>query len=158
VKLRAVGGTLREFAKRVWSHSVQHNVPFLASGIAFDLLLAIVPFVLLLITGATFLLNLTQASSTEQAMGVIDQMLPPHEESADSPVHRIIADSLGAHKSLGIVSALTFVASSPESCPTSASRSWRRCSSSRTRFLPRTWPSPARAASSCWRRSGCATP
>ena len=46
-----IGWTLRDYAKRVWDNSGEDNIFFLAGGIAFNILLAAVPFVLL---GCTF--------------------------------------------------------------------------------------------------------
>ena len=44
--------TLRDYAKRVWDNAGEDNIFFLAGGIAFNILLAAVPFVLLLVVGA----------------------------------------------------------------------------------------------------------
>ena len=104
-----VGGALRDYATRVWNHSRDDNVFFLASGIAFDILLAAIPFVLLLVSGITYVLNLSPSTSMAQVTEIVDRMLPPHAESADSPVHRVIGDAFRTHRSLGIWSALTFV-------------------------------------------------
>ena len=41
----------RDYLKRVWDNSAEDNVLFLAGGIAFNILLAAVPFVLLLVWG-----------------------------------------------------------------------------------------------------------
>ena len=47
----ALGWTLRDYAKRVWDNSGEDNVLFLAGGIAFNLMLAALPFILLLAAG-----------------------------------------------------------------------------------------------------------
>ena len=44
--LARIGWTLRDYAKRVWDNSGEDNIFFLAGGIAFNLLLAAVPFFL----------------------------------------------------------------------------------------------------------------
>ena len=46
--LARFGWTLRDYAKRVWDNSGEDNVLFLAGGIAFNIMLAAVPFLLLL--------------------------------------------------------------------------------------------------------------
>src|SRR4029079_14043340 len=56
------GWTLRDYIKRVWDNSGEDNVLFLAGGIAFNLILAAVPFVLLLAAGVTYLLPLVVRS------------------------------------------------------------------------------------------------
>ena len=48
--------TLRDYAKRVWDNSGEDNVLFLAGGIAFNIMLAAFPFILLLAAGAAWLL------------------------------------------------------------------------------------------------------
>ena len=52
----SLGWTLRDYAKRVWDNSGEDNVLFLAGGIAFNLILAALPFILLLVAGVTLLL------------------------------------------------------------------------------------------------------
>ena len=47
----------RDYAKRVWDNSGEDNVFFLAGGIAFNILLAAVPFVLLLVWGFALTLH-----------------------------------------------------------------------------------------------------
>jgi membrane protein len=107
--LISVGWTLRDYAKRVWDNSGEDNVLFLAGGIAFNILLAAVPFVLLLVWGLTYLLQRSPAGATEVVTHYVDRLLPLHTESADSPTHKLISDLLGAHKTLGIWSAVGFV-------------------------------------------------
>src|SRR6478672_11708935 len=51
--------TTRDYAKRVWDNSGEDNVFFLAGGIAFNLLLAAVPFLLLLVDGKLFDIKIT---------------------------------------------------------------------------------------------------
>ena len=61
-----LGWLLRDYAKRVWDNSGEDNVFFLAGGIAFNILLAAVPFFLLLATGLVYLLN--QSPDTTSAV------------------------------------------------------------------------------------------
>ena len=61
-----VSWSAREYVRRVWDNSREDNVFFLASGIAFNILLAAIPFMLLVITGFTYLLpNLTTANPSD---------------------------------------------------------------------------------------------
>ena len=46
--------TVADYARRVWDNAGEDNVFFLAGGIAFNILLAIVPFTLLLVTGLAY--------------------------------------------------------------------------------------------------------
>lgn len=100
---------MRDYLVRMWDNAYEDNVLFLSSGVAFDVLLASIPFVITLVSGVTYVLNLSPAMSTAEITGVIDRMLPPHSEALGLPVHRIINDALRAHHALGIWSALIFV-------------------------------------------------
>jgi membrane protein len=101
--------TLRDYAKRVWDNSGEDNVFFLAGGIAFNLLLAAVPFLLLFVAGLAWILH--QPASTAAAVigELVDRLLPPHQESAASPVHRVLNDIIAARGRIGLWSAIGFV-------------------------------------------------
>src|SRR5690349_11138611 len=104
-----LGWTLRDYAKRVWDNAGEDNVLFLAGGIAFNILLAAVPFVLLLVWGLANLLNRSSAEANDVVVRYIDKLLPAHAESPDAVTHRLISQILTTHTSLGIWSAITFV-------------------------------------------------
>lgn len=103
--------TLRDYAKRVWDNAGEDNVLFLASGIAFNILLAAVPFVLLLVWGVTAILPLLHkqpVQASELVVRYLDRVMPAQMD-ASSPTYRIIADILSNHTQLGIWSAIGFV-------------------------------------------------
>jgi membrane protein len=99
----------RDYLVRMWDNAYEDNVLFLASGIAFDVLLASIPFVITLVSGVTFVLNLSPATSNAQITEIIDRMLPPHSDAIGFPVHHIIDEALQAHHALGLWSALIFL-------------------------------------------------
>ena len=99
----------RDYLVRMWDNAYEDNVLFLASGIAFDVLLAAIPFVITLVSGVTFVLNLSPATSNAEITDIIDRMLPPHSDAVGQPVHHIINDALKAHHGLGLWSALIFL-------------------------------------------------
>jgi membrane protein len=106
-----LGWTLRDYAKRVWDNSGEDNVLFLASGIAFNILLAALPFTLLLATGLTYLLPIVYKgtiSSTEQIGLFLDRLLPAHQE-INSPYHKMINDLLRTRGSITLYSAIGFI-------------------------------------------------
>lgn len=111
--LVSFGWTLRDYAKRVWDNSGEDNVLFLAGGIAFNLMLAAVPFVLLLATSVTFLLPLMvhqgNVDSTTVVFDFIDHLLPDHQHGSASPVDKLITDLLNKRSSLTWYSAIGFV-------------------------------------------------
>jgi membrane protein len=101
--------TLRDYAKRVWDNAGEDNIFFLAGGIAFNILLAAVPFVLLLVSGFATLLNHSATETLADITGIIDRLLPPHEETTESPVHRILVDIISARGAVGVYSAIGFI-------------------------------------------------
>jgi membrane protein len=95
----------------VWDNSGEDNVLFLAGGIAFNILLAALPFMLLLAAGITYILPIVYAgsiNSTDQIGVFIDRLLPAHVET-DSPVHGLINDLLRTRRSITIYSAIGFI-------------------------------------------------
>jgi uncharacterized BrkB/YihY/UPF0761 family membrane protein len=146
-----VGWTLQDYAKRVWDNAGEDNIFFLAGGIAFNILLAVVPFVLLLVSGFATLLKHSADQTFADVTTIIDSLLPPHAETNESPVHGLLIDIIRARGAIGIYSAVGFIWFSTRlfgspmystsrpiaeslraSCSTSRSRSWRRCCSSPT--------------------------
>jgi membrane protein len=107
--LVSFGWALRDYAKRVWDNSGEDNVLFLAGGIAFNILLAVVPFVMLLVWFLTFLLNKSSAETNEVVTHYIDRLLPAHVESPDAPTHKLLTDILSGHSKLPIWSSIGFV-------------------------------------------------
>jgi membrane protein len=99
---------LRDYAKRVWDNAGEDNVLFLAGGIAFNILLAAVPFVLLLVWGVAQALH-DRVEANRLIVHYLDRVLPSHVESQDAPTHKILEDILAAHTQLGIWSAVGFV-------------------------------------------------
>jgi membrane protein len=107
----SLGWTLRDYAKRVWDNSGEDNVLFLAGGIAFNIILAAVPFILLVVWSASYFFKAFDPSlqSTQAVTEALDRLLPTHQEAAASPYHKMLADLFKANASLGIFSAIGFV-------------------------------------------------
>ncbi|MDB4885435.1 MAG: ribonuclease [Gemmatimonadetes bacterium] len=108
-RIISFGWTFRDYAKRVWDNAGEDNVLFLAGGIAFNILLAAVPFVLLLVWFLTYLLQRSPAGASEVVTHYLDKLLPAHVESPDAPTHRIISTILTQNKNLGIWSSVGFI-------------------------------------------------
>src|SRR5688500_3599086 len=96
-----LGWSLRDYAKRVWDNSGEDNIFFLAGGIAFNILLAAVPFFLLLGTGLAYLLNQSSDASTAEVGAIIDRLLPTGQ-GPDSLVRRIIGDVTRSGEKVGL--------------------------------------------------------
>ena len=104
-----LGWTLRDYAKRVWDNSGEDNVFFLAGGIAFNLLLAAVPFFLLMATGLTFFLNQSADKSSVEITVFIERFLPPRPSGESSPVTKILVDIIRSRTAVGAYSAVGFI-------------------------------------------------
>lgn len=98
--------TLRDYVKRVWDNSAEDNVFFLAGGIAFNILLAIVPFALLLVAGLASLLRLSTDASSAQVVFFLDRMLPMNVGGA---VHDLLVDIIQTRTAVGLYGAIGFV-------------------------------------------------
>jgi membrane protein len=105
--------TLRDYAKRVWDNSGEDNVLFLAGGIAFNLILAAVPFILLLATGVTLLLpyfvTTPTADSASQVLAFIDRLMPAHNHGPSSPLDKLLVDIVRTRGSVSVYAAIGFV-------------------------------------------------
>jgi len=100
---------LRDYSRRVWSNSAEDDVFFLAGGIAFNILLAAVPFVLLVITGLVYALRLTPDASLGEVRVMLDRFLPAHSAVTDATITRLLNEVLSARGIVGSWGALTFV-------------------------------------------------
>jgi membrane protein len=98
--------TAWDYLKRIWDNSAEDNVLFLAGGIAFNILLAAIPFFLLLITGVTYLVPaITRVDSRVAIHEFLDRLLPV---AGGSTAHRLIDDVMRTRGSVTIYSVLIF--------------------------------------------------
>jgi membrane protein len=103
------GWILRDYARRVWDNSGEDNIFFLAGGLAFNILLAAVPFFLLVVTGLTYLLDRDAASSSALITSMLEALLPPQADVVRTAILTILNDVLRARASLAIYSAIGFI-------------------------------------------------
>jgi membrane protein len=73
---------------RVLQAADESSIPFLASGVTFDALLASVPFVLLLLIGLTKVLQATAGGNPDPA-ALFHAFMPPHASGPADPFRRI---------------------------------------------------------------------
>ena len=73
---------------RVLQAADESSIPFLASGVTFDALLASVPFVLLLLIGLTKVLQATAGGNPDPA-ALFHAFMPPHAGGPADPFRRI---------------------------------------------------------------------
>jgi len=106
------GWTLRDYAKRVWDNAGEDNVLFLAGGIAFNIILAAVPFILLLAAGLTLLLPLLyvgKINSQDAVFALIDGLMPPQSQATATALHDLIFTLLKSRTSVGLYSGVGFI-------------------------------------------------
>src|SRR4051812_27026715 len=105
----SLGWAIRDYLKRVWDNSAEDNVLFLAGGIAFNILLAAIPFFLLLVAGLTYLLPaISEADPRGAATAFIDRLMPLHTETSGNAVHAMLDDVLRTRGQVTIYSAILF--------------------------------------------------
>lgn len=104
-----IGWTLRDYAKRVWDNSGEDNIFFLAGGIAFNILLAAVPFVLLIASALGYLLNHSAEVSSAEVNDIVYRFLPPGPAGEQSPLGAILVDIIKSRQALGIYAVIGFV-------------------------------------------------
>lgn len=97
-----------DILRRVWMQSAEDNVPFLAGGLAFNILLALVPFVLLLISGLSFLLGREPTEAAATVTALVEQLLPNDAPSASELLRGIVTDVLSTRSTVTIYSAIVF--------------------------------------------------
>lgn len=103
---------VRRFVRRVYEGAAESNVPFLASGLTFDALLASIPLVLLLLSLIGHLVNAGAVHARVDPLEYFRQFLPAHPEGqADpfQPVEKLLADVVRTRGRLGLVGLALFV-------------------------------------------------
>jgi len=100
---------VKDYARRLWDVAGEDNISFLAGGIAFNLLLAAVPFTLLLLSGLGYVLNESAEQSSSTVWGFIDNLMPPHAETGDVQLHKLLDGVIKARGSVGLFGAIAFI-------------------------------------------------
>jgi membrane protein len=100
---------LQDYVRRVWDNSGEDNIFFLASGIAFNILLAAVPFFLLLVSGLGYLLNLSPAASLANVSDLVERLLPSESGAARTLIDGLLNDIIHARGRVGLYGAIGFV-------------------------------------------------
>lgn len=70
------------FIRRTFEAAVEDNISFLASALSFDLLLTAIPFVVLLLGAAGYLVQHQVATQQIEIHELIERFLPPHPRGA----------------------------------------------------------------------------
>ncbi len=107
--LRRQWWVVKDYARRLWDVAGEDNISFLAGGIAFNLLLAAVPFTLLLLSGLGYVLNESPEQSSSTVWAFIDNLLPPHAATADAQMRSLIDGVIKARGSISLLGAIAFI-------------------------------------------------
>ena len=81
---------------------------FLAGGLAFNVLLALLPFLLLLISGLSFLLGSETAQAANTVTALVDRLLPSGANAAGELLRGVVADVLNTRGAVTAYSAIGF--------------------------------------------------
>jgi membrane protein len=100
--------SLKDYVRRVWMHASEDDVLFLASGISFDLLLAVVPLALLIIAGLGEVLNKSPDASVKAVLDVAGRFLP-QDGARTKTFEPILRDIIRTRGSAGLFGAITFL-------------------------------------------------
>ncbi|MEP6781379.1 MAG: YihY/virulence factor BrkB family protein [Gemmatimonadaceae bacterium] len=98
----------KDYARRIWQQSGEDNVFFLAGGLAFNILLALVPFALLLISGTSFVLGRRPEDAANTIIGLIESLLPKDAPAPGQLLRQLVADVLRTRGTVGLYAAVGF--------------------------------------------------
>jgi len=99
---------MKDYARRIWNQSGEDNIFFLAGGLAFNILLALVPFALLLISGISFVLGRKPEDAANTIIGLIDSLLPRDAPAPGQLLRQLVEDVMRTRGAVGLYSAITF--------------------------------------------------
>lgn len=105
--LRILRGGL-DFTIRVYDKAGQDNIFFLAGGIAFNVLVAALPFLLLIVAVFGFVLQRMVEDPEQAAVNYVLNIIPPSQEVV-TLTRGIVADMVGRRTSFGILGLVLFI-------------------------------------------------
>ncbi|MQA91152.1 MAG: YihY family inner membrane protein [Gemmatimonas sp.] len=113
--LKAAGGAVRrtlrstgDFAARVWHRAGDDDIFFLAGGISFNLLLAAIPFLLLLIAVFGYVLKARIADPEAAAVEYVLRVLPSSPEVIGY-TRQVVGQVVGQRTGVGVVGILLLI-------------------------------------------------
>ena len=101
---------VRGLVVRVYEGAVEANLPFLASGLSFDLLLAAIPFVFLLLSVAGYILSARAGSAQVDINEYLREILPnTHGANPFDPLIMLITRIIEARGTIGLIAVPVFI-------------------------------------------------
>lgn len=102
------GSVAADYFRRIWHHGADDDLIFLASGVAFGILLAALPFALLVMSGLATLLNETPERTAMSVHQLLDTLLPKHSGATEESLRQLINGVLQSRGALGIWGAIGY--------------------------------------------------
>ena len=100
---------VRQFVAQTWKALGDDDVMFLASGVSFNLLLAVIPFVLLLASVSILFLGSTPDSAADVALSFLDRLLPSKSWTEGDHVRDAVRDIARVSSSVTLYSSIGFL-------------------------------------------------
>ncbi len=102
---------VRGFIGRVYEGAVEANVPFLASGLSFDALLAAIPFIFLLLSVAGYILSAQAGNAQVDIDDYLRRILPGSNPDGGpfAPILEITTRVIKARGTLGLLALPAFI-------------------------------------------------
>jgi membrane protein len=100
---------VKQFSAQVWKALGEDDVMFLASGVAFNLLLAVIPFVLLLASVSILFVGNSPDSAAQTALEFLDRLLPTKDWSEVESVRETVREVARVSGSVTLYSAIGFL-------------------------------------------------
>jgi membrane protein len=104
---RMAGGSA-DFVRRVYQKAGDDDIFFLAGGIAFNVLLAAIPFVLILIAAFGWFLSAAVADPEQAAVDYVLRILPPSPQLS-ALTRQLVGEVVGGRTQFGVLGLVLFV-------------------------------------------------
>jgi membrane protein len=98
-----------DYARRIWHKGGKDDLFFLAGGVAFSMLLAGVPFFLLLGSGLGYALNQSEAAASEAAAAFVQNLFPTTWSGDGSLLDPVLHEVVRTRGAAGVLGAVAFI-------------------------------------------------
>jgi membrane protein len=106
--LRRVAAGALDFVVRVYEKAGEDNIFFLSGGIAFNVMVAGVPFLLLLVAGFGFVLSWAVSDPVQATLDYVDRIVP-FSHAIEGVARKLITDVVARRTRFGILAVVLFV-------------------------------------------------
>ena len=107
--IRLTPAEVADFGRRLWIKGREDDVLFLAGGVAFNILLAGVPFFLLLASGLGYVIGGSQTASTGAVAAFVQDLFPGTWSGKGSLLDPVLKDIVRTRGTVGVFGAVAFV-------------------------------------------------